>query len=341
MIGGMARAVVATAYGGPEVLDVIAVEPGPLRSGEVLVDVRAAGVNPADWKQYSGAWGTDQANLPMRLGHEAAGVIAAVADAPDDAPDDDLTVGAEVIAFPARGAYADQIVVPRSALLPKPAAMSWEKAAGLMFSGVTAVHTLAATRVGAGDTVLVHGASGGVGAMIVQLARARGARVIGTADPANHEYLVDLGAVPVGYGPGLVDRVRAAAHGNLTAAIDVSGTREALDASVTLVHDRRRVATIAGMAYGAQLGIKVLGSGPGADPGTEIRDAARATLVRYVEQGKVHVRVGATYQLAEAARAHRAGIEGRVQGKIILVPRDQGDGRQAQSRSLLHPLRGR
>ena len=338
MIGGMARAVVATAYGGPEVLDIIDVEPRPLRPGEVLLEVRAVGVNPADWKQYSGAWGTDPAHLPMRLGHEAAGVIAAIADPPDD---DLMDVGAEVIAYPAHGAYADQIVVPRSALLPKPAAMSWEKAAGLMVSGVTAVHTLAATRVGAGDTVLVHGASGGVGAMIVQLARARGARVIGTADPANHEYLVDLGAVPVGYGPGLVERVRAAAHGNLTAAIDVSGTREALDASVTLVHDRRRVATIAGMAYGAQLGIKVLGSGPGADPGTEIRDAARATLVRLVEQGKVHVRVGATYQLAEAARAHRAGIEGRVQGKIILVPRADGEGRQGQSRSLLHPLRGR
>ena len=338
MIGGMARAVVATAYGGPEVLDVIELPPQPLRPGEVLIDVRAAGVNPADWKQYSGAWGTDPAQLPMRLGHEAAGVIADVADQPDD---DALPVGAEVIAFHAPGAYADQIVVPRSALLRKPAAMSWEKAAGLMVSGVAAVHTLAATRVGAGDTVLVHGASGGVGAMIVQLARARGARVIGTADPANHEYLVDLGAVPVGYGPGLVDRVRAAARGNLTAAIDVSGTREALDASVTLVHDRRRVATIAGMGYGAQLGIKVLGNGPGADPGTEIREAARATLIRLVEQGKVDVRVGATYQLTEAARAHRAGIEGRVQGKIILVPRDQGEGRQGQSRSLLHPLRGR
>jgi NADPH:quinone reductase-like Zn-dependent oxidoreductase len=338
MIGGMTRAVVATAYGGPEVLDVIDVPLDPLRPGEVLLDVRAAGVNPADWKQYSGAWGTDPAQLPMRLGHEAAGVIAAVADEPDD---DSMTVGAEVIAFHAPGAYADQIVVPRSAVLRKPGAMSWEKAAGLMVSGVAAVHTLAATRVGAGDTVLVHGASGGVGAMIVQLARARGARVIGTADPSNHEYLVDLGAVPVGYGPGLVDRVRAAAHGNLTAAIDVSGTREALDASVALVHDRRRVATIAGMGYGAQLGIKVLGNGPGADPGTEIRDAARATLIRLVEQGKVDVRVGATYQLGEAARAHRAGIEGRVQGKIILVPRDQGEGRQVQSRSLRRPLRGR
>ncbi len=335
----MTRAVVATAFGGPEVLDVIRVTPGPPGPGEVLLDVRAAGVNPADWKQYSGAWGTDPAQLPIRLGHEAAGVVVAVGDEPDDVA---LGVGAEVIAYHAPGAYADRIVVPRSALLPKPASMSWQKAAGLMVSGVAAVHTLAATRVGAGDTVLVHGASGGVGAMVVQLARARGARVIGTADPANHEYLVDLGAVPVGYGPGLVDRVRAAARGNLTAAIDVSGTREALDVSVTLVRDRRRVATIAAMAYGAQLGVKVLGNGPGADPGTQIRDAARGTLIRLVEQGKVDVRVGATYQLADAARAHRAGIEGRVQGKIILSTQaDPSEPPPGQSRSLLHPLRGR
>ena len=201
MIGGMARAVVATAYGGPEVLDVIDVDPGVPGPGEVLLNVRASGVNPADWKQYSGAWGTDPTALPLRLGHEAAGVVAAVgpSDGDDDAASDaGLGVGAEVIAFHAPGAYADRLVVKRAALLPKPAQMSWEKAAGLMVSGVAAAHALAATRVGAGDTVLVHGASGGVGAMIVQLARAKGARVIGTGDPSNHEYLVDLGAVQIG-----------------------------------------------------------------------------------------------------------------------------------------------
>lgn len=324
----MAQAVVATAFGGPEVLDVVEVDPGVPGPGEVLVEVRAAGVNPSDWKAYSGAWGTDPGLLPLRLGQEAAGVVLAVGEGAEG-----VSVGDEVIAYRVRGAYADAIVVPVEALVAKPVTMGWEKAAGLMVTGATAAHTLAATRVGAGDTVLVHGASGGVGAMIVQLARAKGARVIGTADPSNHEYLVDLGAVPVGYGPGLVDRVRAVAHGDLTAAIDVSGTREALDTSVTLIRDRRRVATVAGFGYGAQLGVKLLGNGPGADPGTQIRAAARAQLVRLVEAGRLNVRVGATYPLVEAARAHRAGIEMRVQGKIILVPGQASEARPTPSRS--------
>jgi len=332
----MAHAVVATAYGGPEVLDVVEIDPGEPGPGEVLLEVRAAGVNPTDWKSYSGAWGTDVAQLPIRLGREAAGVVIAIGEDVDT-----VAVGDEVIAYEARGAYTDQMVVPAGSVFAKPAAMSWEKAAGLMVAGTTAAHALAATKVGAGDTVLVHGASGGVGAMIVQLARAKGARVIGTADPSNHEYLVDLGAVPVGYGPGLVDRVRAAAHGTLTSAIDASGTREALNASVTLIRDRRRIATIAGYTYGAALGIKLLGKSPGADPGTEIRMAARAQLIRLVEAGRLNVRVGATYPLVEAARAHRAGIEMRVQGKIILVPGQMPEARPAPSRSRRLLRRGR
>jgi NADPH2:quinone reductase len=324
----MAHAVVATTFGGPEVLDVIVVDPGRPGPGEVLLEIRAAGVNPTDWKLYSGAWGTDVAHLPIRLGREASGVVLEVGEDVDS-----VAVGDEVIAYEARGAYTDQMIVAVESLFPKPPAMSWEKAGGLMVAGTTAAHTLAATRVGAGDTVLVHGASGGVGAMIVQLARAKGARVIGTADPSNHEYLVDLGAVPVGYGPGLIDRVRAAARGTLTAAIDAAGTREALDTSVALIRDRRRIATITGYTYGAALGIKLLGKSPGADPGWDIRMAARAQLIRLVEAGRLDVRVGATYPLVEAARAHRAGIEMRVQGKIILVPGQLPKPRREPSRS--------
>ncbi len=332
---GMAHAVVATSYGGPEVLDVIEIDAGHPGPGQVLVDVRASGVNASDWKRYSGAWGTDPGDLPIRLGQECAGVVAAVGEGVEGA-----AVGDEVIAYRVSGAYTDHLVTSVDALTPKPAGLAWEKAAGLMVTGATAVHALSATKVGAGDTVLVHGASGGVGSMIVQLAHAKGARVIGTADPSNHEYLVDLGATPVGYGPGLVDRVRKAARGELTAAIDVSGTREAMDASVALIRDRRRVATIVGFSYGAALGIKLLGNGPGADPGVEIRLAARAQLIRLVEQGRVDVRVGATYPMHEAARAHRAGIEMRVQGKIVLIP-GEVPARAAQSRSRRLLRRGR
>ena len=331
----MAHAVVATSYGGPEVLDVIELDPGHPGTGEVLLDVRACGVNASDWKRYSGAWGTDPGDLPIRLGHECSAVVAAVGQGVEG-----VQVGDEVIAYRVAGAYSDRLVAAATALTPKPASLTWEKAAGLMVTGATAVHALSATKVGAGDTVLVHGATGGVGSMIVQLARAKGARVIGTGDPSNHEYLVDLGAVPVGYGPGLVDRLRKASHGEVTAAIDVSGTREALDASVSLIRDRRRVATIAGFSYGAALGITLLGNGPGADPGVEIRQAARAKLTALVEQGRLDVRVGATYPLHEAARAHRAGIEMRVQGKIILIPGEvPARATQSRSRRLLRRAR--
>ena len=305
---------VATAYGGPEVLRAIDVDPGAPGPGQVLLKVHAAGVNPADWKMYSGAWGTDPARLPIRLGLEASGTILALGPGVSE-----VDLGEEVIAQPITGAYAELVVVPVSALITKPAAMSWEKAAGLMVAGATAAHAIAAVGVGAGDTVLVHGASGGVGAMVVQLAHARGARVIGTAGPSNHDYLTGLNATPVAYGPGLTDRVRAVSP-TISAAIDTSGADEALDASAELVGHRSRIATIAGFGRGAQLGVQLLGNGPHADPGTSARLAARQRLVDLWEAGRLDVRIGATYHLADAAKAHTAGIEGRVSGKIILLP---------------------
>ena len=311
----MSHAVVATAYGGPEVMSLIHVEEGAPGPGQVLVEVRAAGVNPADWKSYTGAFGTDPARLPIRLGSEAAGVVLQVG------PDvEGISRGDNVIAHRAPGAYAELLIAPAANTVRKPASMSWEKAGGLLLAGSTAMHTIVATRVGTGDTVLVHGAAGGVGSMAVQIARARGARVIGTASHANHEYLVDIGATPVTYGPGRADRVRAAAGGDVDAAIDTVGTNEALDVSVALVHDRRRIATIAGFAHGARLRVQLLGNGPGADPGTAIRDAARRQLVDLVLAGRLDVRIAGTYRLADVARAHRAGIAGQASGKMVLVP---------------------
>lgn len=308
----MTRAVVAAGYGGPEVLRVVDADPGVVGPFDVLLDVHAAGVNPADWKSYSGAWSTDPARLPLRLGFEAAGVVLAHGREVTG-----VEAGDEVIAYPITGGYAERVVVPASSLVPRPRAMSWEKAAGLMVVGATAVHALTATGAGAGDTLLVHGASGGVGAMLVQLARRRGARVVGTAGPANHAYVTDLGATPVAYGPGLADRVRAL--GPVTAAIDAAGTAEALETSVELVPQRSRIATLAGHELGARLGVQLLGGGKGADPGTDVRLQAREKLVALWEAGALDVRIGATYPLVEAARAHRAGLDGTVTGKIVLL----------------------
>ena len=311
----MSRAVVATAYGGPEVLSMIDIHPGEPGPGEVLLQVRAAGVNTIDWKVYTGAYGTEASKLPLSLGQEAAGTVLSVG--PDVTH---VARGDDVIAYRAPGAYAEQLIVRATAVVPKPEALSWEKAGGLLLAGGTAMHTVVATRVGPGDTVLVHGAAGGVGSMVVQIARARGARVIGTASLVNHEYLVDIGAIPVVYGPGLAGRVREHARSGVTAAIDTVGTPEALDTSVELVADRQRIATIANFARGAVLRVQLLGGGPGADPGNEIRAKARQTLVDLVVAGKLDVRIAATYRLADAAKAHRAGIAGHARGKMILLP---------------------
>jgi NADPH2:quinone reductase len=315
----MSEVVVATGYGGPEVLSVIDVptpEPG---RGEVRIAVRAAGVNPIDHKTYSGQLGTDPSNLPLRLGNEAAGVVTAVGtDA--TGPAGPNAVGDEVIAYRAPGAYAAELVVPASAVVPKPATMPWEEAGGLMLTGATAVHTLEAVGLREGETVLVHGAAGGVGHLAVQLAAARGATVLGTASPGKHDLLRELGATPVAYGPGLADRVRAAAPQGIDAAIDTVGTDEAVDVSLELVPDRSRIATIAAFGRAHEAGIKLLGNGPGADPGTQIREAARLQLTEAVSAGRLRVLVAATYPLREAAAAHRDSMTARTTGKIILLP---------------------
>jgi len=210
--------------------------------------------------------------------------------------------------------------VPASALVPKPDTLDWAQASGLMVAGVTAWHLLAVTGVSVGDTVLIHGAAGGVGVMAVQLAVDRGATVVATALPARHEFLRQLGAIPVEYGSGLMDRVRAAAPDGVDAALDLAGTDEALDVSFVLVPDRTRIATIVSFDRGLKTGIRVLGGAPGADPGTEIRDAARLELARLAQDGKLTVYVSQSFPLAEVSQAHRSIMEGHTQGKIALIP---------------------
>jgi NADPH:quinone reductase-like Zn-dependent oxidoreductase len=316
----MTRAAVATAFGGPEVLSVIETPVSPPGPGEVLISVRAAGTNPIDYKLYSGVRGRDPARLPMRLGFEAAGVVTEVADGVLG-PGGLIRAGEEVVAYPIAGAYAGDVVVPASSVIPKPSTLSFEEASGMMLTGVTAVHALAVVGpVGAGETVLIHGASGGVGLMVVQLAAAAGARVIGTASESGHALLREFGAEPVTYGAGLEERVRALASRGVDAAVDCAGGDEALDTSLALVADRGRIVTIVASRRAFDSGIKVIGAAPGADPGTEIRAAARLELARLASGGKLRVVVAATYPLADAAAAHRALATGHAHGKIVLLP---------------------
>lgn len=310
----MTRTVFAQAYGGPDVLEVQHVELPQPSPEQVLITVRAAGTNPVDYKLYSGYMGDDPARLPLPVGMEVAGVVA-VASGRSSGYTGPLKVGDEVIATNITGGYSDQVVADVTEVGHKPATLSFEEAAGLLLTGGTAWHLLTKTDVGSDDTVLIHGAGGGVGLMAVQLAVARGATVIGTASAGRHEQLRRLGAQPVEYGAGLADRVRAL--GAPTVALDLVGTDEALDVSTDLVTDRSRIATIAGFGRAGELGIAVL---TGADGGQEIRDASRPELIKLAAAGLLKVSVDKVFPLERAADAHRYLQTGHARGKVVLVP---------------------
>lgn len=311
------ESIVANAFGGPEVLTVIEEQlpdPGP---GQVLVEVRAIGVNPIDYKLYSGAFGADEARLPLRLGSEASGVVLAVGEGASG-PAGPVAVGDEVIAHPREGAYTQRLLLPAESVFPKPEPLSWEQAAGLMTTGGTAAEAVTVLGVGAGETVLIHGAAGGVGSLAVQLAVARGATVIGTASEANHEYLRGLGAIPVVYGDGLEDRVRALAPNGVDAAFDTAGTDEAVDVSLAVVGDRKRIVTIVAFGRAQQDGFVAIG-GPNPDS-ARIRRAARLGLVEAAARGELDVVVAKTFPLTEAARAHAELRQPHPSGKFVLIP---------------------
>jgi NADPH:quinone reductase-like Zn-dependent oxidoreductase len=311
-------AVIATAFGGPEVLSVVDLELADPQRGEVLVEVHAAGTNPIDYKVYSGYYGSDPSSLPMRLGYEAAGIVLATGGEVEG-PSGPIRPGDEVIAYRVSGAYASAIIASASSIVAKPEAMTFDEASGLMLTGTTAVHALRVSTVTAGDTVLMNGAAGGVGLLAIQLAVTDGARVIATAGEAQHDLLRSLGAEPVTYGSGLLERVKVLAPEGVDAALDFVGTDEALDVSIALVEDRSRIVTIVSSPRAGELGVKAIGGGPGADPGTEIRAAARLELVRRVEQGSLRVIIEATYPLSEVQAAHRDLMGGHAHGKIVFV----------------------
>ena len=309
----MTKTVVARTYGTPEVLKLVDVDLPSPKSGEVLVDVKAIGVNPFDFKLYSGAFGTDPEKLPIRLGGEAAGVVSAVGDGVTN-----VNVGDEVIVSPGNGLYSEQVVVPVSSVTAKPAGISWEQAAGLLLVGGTAVDALDTIRVGSGDTVLIHGASGGVGAIAVQLAVGRGATVIGTAGASNQDYVRSLGATPVLYGHGLEARVRELAPNGVDAAFDTAGTDEAVDASLALVTDKSRIVTIVAFGRAQTDGFASVGGGNPASAEAHLK--ARSELVEQAGSGHLIVKIAKTFPLADVALAHTELQSSHPAGKFILVP---------------------
>lgn len=301
----MSQAVVFSEYGGPEVLSLVTVpEPEP-GEGEVRVRLRAAGVQPADSRLRSGSWRAwNPVTFPARLGNEGAGVVEAVGPGASG-----FAVGDEVLG-PTSGAYAEVALFQADQIVVKPASLAWVQAGALSASGQTADTVLEDLGVGAGETVLIHAAAGGVGHLAVQLARLRGARVIGTASPRNHDFLRELGAEPVAYGPGLADRIRALAPDGVDAALDGAGG-EALDVSVEVTRERERVGTIADQAGAARLGVRAIGTR---------RSAERlAGLVRWEEAGDLRVSVWKEFPLARVVEAHRESEGRHLRGKIVLT----------------------
>ncbi|MBN9140371.1 MAG: NADP-dependent oxidoreductase [Micrococcales bacterium] len=315
----MARFVQYTAFGGPEVLEVVEGEVPRAGEGEVVVELRAIGVNPIDGKLRSGTRASAPLTEPRTTGTDGAGVIVAVGDGVTG-----WAVGDEVVATSVRGSYATHAVVPVRGLTPKPAALGWAQAAGIGIPAGTAYQALRSLGVGPGMTVLVNAASGSVGQAAVQFARELGARVVGTASPANHDRLRQLGAIPVSYGDGLVDRVRAIAPEGVDRALDAAGTDEAIEASIELTGDPRHVGTIVRGADAPRWGIQAWSGGSPVPLDAE-QVAWRAEGVRLAAEraaaGEFDVEIARTLPLERAADAQRMLEDGTApRGKIVLLP---------------------
>lgn len=295
------KAVRFSQFGGPEVLEIVDLpdpHPGP---GQVRIAVRAAGVNPSDWKKRQGSMDEE---LPQTLGYEAAGVVDELGDGVAD-----VAVGDRVFGFSAEGAAQAELVV-LSHYAPIPPSLDFPGAAALPAAIETATRALDQLGVGSGSTLLISGASGSVGSAAVQLAVVRGARVIGTASPANHEYLRSLKAEPVSYGEGLVDRVRAL--GDVDLALDVAGSG-ALAELIQLTGGPEHVVTIADFGGAQEHGVRFSRG----DAGRAVH--VLAEIGALVESGRFSLPVAQTFPLAEIAEAHRVGEDGHVRGKLVLV----------------------
>jgi NADPH:quinone reductase len=310
----MEREWVAVDFGGLDVfreVDVEVPDPGP---GEVTIEVRAAGMNPADYKHVSRAG--DPSQLPLHIGYEVAGILRAVG------PDTQIAsgggaVGDEVLAFRISGGYSSAVNVPAKDVFAKPANLSFPEAANLFLAGTTAAESLDVVAVKAGETILVHGASGAVGVSVLQQARAIGARVIGTASEKNFDVVREFGAEPVAYGDGLEQRVRDAAPEGVVAAIDTVGTDEAVDVSLALVADRQRIVSIAS-PRSAQDGFKGIGGQLPAS--AKFRDEVRPKLVAMAAAGELVVPVAKTFPLDDALQALTLLSSQHPGGKLALCP---------------------
>lgn len=297
-------------FGGPEVLrqetGLTVPEPG---AGAVRVKVAAAGVNPVDYKRrYGWVEAFYPTTFPAVPGLEFAGTVDALGEGVTG-----VGVGDEVFGWTTTGAYAEYALA--EVFAPKPAGLTWERAASLPVAGETAQRVLDLLGVERGETLLLHGAAGMVGSVAVQLAVAAGVTVVGTASARNHEFLRGLGAIPVTYGEGLAERVRAAAPQGVDAVFDAAG-HDTLPVSIELLGgEKERIVTIAAVDA-EEHGIVFSGV-------TVAPETARTWLTahaRLAAEGRLRLDIAESFPLKEAARAQELSESRHVRGKLVLLP---------------------
>jgi NADPH:quinone reductase-like Zn-dependent oxidoreductase len=305
----MARTVQFSEYGGTDVLRVVDAPELSAARGQVRVAVRAAGINPIDAKILHGYMAEVMPlTLPAGLGSDLAGVVDEVG-----AGVTEFKVGDEVLGSSLTPALSESALADPANLVIKPADVGWEVAGSVAGAGGTAWAVLNQLDIREGETLLIHAAAGGVGTFAVQLAVARGARVIGTASEANFEYLRSIGAEPVSYGDGLLERVRAIAPQGVDAVLDASGRGE-IPLSIELAGGPGRVLTLVAFDA-ADTGIQVFVGGTGDERGPALRD-----IVSLLAKRALTVPIWRTFPLSETGAALDASNAGHLKGKIVVLP---------------------
>jgi NADPH:quinone reductase-like Zn-dependent oxidoreductase len=305
------RAVRFDEYGDIDVLNVVEVERPAAGSGQVLVRVKAAGLNPGEASIRKGLmherW---PATFPSGEGSDLAGVVEEVGpDVEAFAPGDEVLGWTDQ-----RASHAEFVVVPAEQLTAKPPEVPWEVAGALFVAGTTAYAAVRAVGAGPGDTVVVSGAAGGVGSLTVQLARLAGATVIGLAGESNHQWLLEHGAIPVAYGDGVGGRIREVTDDHVDALIDTFGGGYVALAVEELGVAPERVDTIIDWAAAEQYGVKTEGTAAAASA------EVLAQLVELVDAGRLEVPIARVYPLEEVRDAYRELERRHTRGKIVLVP---------------------
>ena len=306
----MPRAVRFDKYGGIEVLQVVEVErpvPGP---GKVLVRVKAAGINPGEASIRKGLFADRwPSTFPSGQGSDLAGIVEEVGPGVAN-----VAVGDEVIGFTEnRSSQAELVVIDSGNLVPRPANVPWEQAGALFVAGTTAYAAVRSVALKAGDTVVVSGAAGGVGSIAVQLAREAGAKVIGLAGAANHQWLTDHGVIPIAYGDGVEDRIRTASGGKVDAFVDTFGGGY-VELALKLGIPANRIDTVIDFAAAAKYGVMTEGNQAAANANVLLE------LAGLLASGRVEIPIAKVYPLAEVRDAYRELEQRHTRGKIVLEP---------------------